>query len=139
MAAEIPVVMPDGEQVHATFPVDAEAWSVEDGQRFFADLWWKAFRYQLPPGRRLSTLMSVERGPGGIVVAVHVYRWFPWWRISVAKRTLTVGPFNWFLWWRINVNRPMTVGPFNPSVEGLDGVCSLATRLTVERKDVPSH
>ena len=116
MAATILVVMPDGEQVHATFPVDAETWSVEDGQWFIADLFRKAFRYQLPPGRRLSVLMSVERRKTGVVVAVHVYRWFPWWRISVAKRTLTVGPFN-------------------PSVEGLDGICSLATRLTVDRDE----
>jgi hypothetical protein len=122
MAAKIRVVMPDGEQVHVKFPVDAEAWSVRDGQAFVLGLVHKAFPHQPGPGRRLNVRMSVERGPGGVVVAVNV--------ATTMQRMMR--RFS-------KTNRTMRVGPFNPSVEGLDGVCSLATRLTVERKDDPFH
>ena len=110
MAAKIRVVMPNGEQVHANFPVDAEAWSVEDGRRFFADLLWKAFPYQPEPGRRLNVRMSVEHGPGGVVVAVSITTKMQMMmrRFSKTNHTMTIGPFN-FPWWRIGVaNRPMT-------------------------------
>ena len=117
MGAKIRVVMPDGEQVHVNFPVDAEAWSVRDGQALFVGLIHQAFPYQPGPGKRLNVRMSVERGPGGVVVAVSV--------ATTMQRMMR--RFS-------KTNRTMRVGPFNPSVEGLDGICSFATRLTVERK-----